>query len=94
MLIDIHKTKYVAGSHTRTHTFARMHARTHTHTHTHTHSRTQHTHTHTQRHTHTHASANAWAHLPGMMTKEPWGSMATRHTLRMLGVSEAEMPHM
>lgn len=31
--------------------------------------------------------------LPGMMTKEPWGSMATRQALRMLGVSAAEMPH-
>lgn len=31
--------------------------------------------------------------VPGMMIKDPWGSMATRHTLRMLGVSEAEMPH-
>lgn len=30
---------------------------------------------------------------PGMMIKDPWGSMATKHTLRMLGVSEAEMPH-
>lgn len=28
-----------------------------------------------------------------MMIKDPWGSMATKHTLRMLGVSEAEMPH-
>lgn len=28
-----------------------------------------------------------------MMKKDPWGSMATKHTLRMLGVSEAEMPH-
>lgn len=28
-----------------------------------------------------------------MMTKEPWGSMATRQALRMLGVSAAEMPH-
>ena len=27
------------------------------------------------------------------MIKDPWGSMATKHTLRMLGVSEAEMPH-
>ena len=46
-----------------------------------------------------HARAGGHAHtkedkLPGMMTKEPWGSMATRHALRMLGVSEAEMPHM
>lgn len=31
--------------------------------------------------------------LPGMMTKDPWGSMATRQALRMLGVSAAEMPH-
>ena len=31
--------------------------------------------------------------LPGMMTKDPWGSIATRQTLRMLGVSAAEMPH-
>lgn len=31
--------------------------------------------------------------LPGMMTKEPWGSIATRQALRMLGVSAAEMPH-
>lgn len=28
-----------------------------------------------------------------MMKKDPWGSMATKQTLRMLGVSEAEMPH-
>lgn len=28
-----------------------------------------------------------------MMTKEPWGSMATRQALRMLGVSAAEIPH-
>lgn len=27
------------------------------------------------------------------MINDPWGSMATKHTLRMLGVSEAEMPH-
>lgn len=32
--------------------------------------------------------------LPGMMKNDPCGSMATKHTLRMLGVSEAEMPHM
>lgn len=31
--------------------------------------------------------------LPGMMTNEPWGSMATRQALRMLGVSAAEIPH-
>ena len=31
--------------------------------------------------------------LPGMMTKDPCGSMATRQALRMLGVSAAEMPH-
>lgn len=31
--------------------------------------------------------------VPGMMIKDPCGSMATKHTLRMLGVSEAEMPH-
>lgn len=30
---------------------------------------------------------------PGMMTKDPWGSIATRQALRMLGVSAAEMPH-
>lgn len=30
---------------------------------------------------------------PGMMTKDPCGSMATRQALRMLGVSAAEMPH-
>jgi len=30
---------------------------------------------------------------PGMMINDPWGSMATKHMLRMLGVSEAEMPH-
>lgn len=29
-----------------------------------------------------------------MMTNDPCGSMATKHTLRMLGVSEAEIPHM
>lgn len=31
--------------------------------------------------------------VPGMITKEPCGSMATRQALRMLGVSAAEMPH-
>lgn len=31
--------------------------------------------------------------IPGMTTKEPCGSMATRQALRMLGVSAAEMPH-
>ena len=31
--------------------------------------------------------------VPGITIKDPWGSMATKHTLRMLGVSEAEMPH-
>lgn len=31
--------------------------------------------------------------LPGMMTKEPCGSIATRQALRILGVSAAEMPH-
>lgn len=28
-----------------------------------------------------------------MMTKEAWGSMATRQVLRMLGLSAAEIPH-
>lgn len=31
--------------------------------------------------------------LPGMTTKEPCGSIATRQALRILGVSAAEMPH-
>lgn len=28
-----------------------------------------------------------------MITKEPWGSIATKQALRMLGESAADMPH-
>lgn len=31
--------------------------------------------------------------LPGITTKDPWGSMATRQALRIEGESAAEIPH-
>lgn len=31
--------------------------------------------------------------IPGIIMKDPWGSMATKQALRMLGESAAEIPH-
>lgn len=31
--------------------------------------------------------------VPGIIMKDPWGSMATKQALRMLGESAAEIPH-